>query len=582
MNDHYHSAGGTPFSTYSPSSLFVTSSNRAGYSLDTEYTLFHITPSSFGYSIYSNKITCGFFLGPETSSVYSLLTAATTVTGRFNPPPSWSWKNGATVGMQGGTDKVKSKLAKLASGGVPIAGLWIQDWAGKRIDSFGSRILWNWELDSKFYPSWGQMLANLKAEGIKVLTYVNPYLATRVREFKPHHTRDLFEEAKQRKFLVTHADGTPYIQSSASDSFQFGTVDFTNMRASAWFKDVIVKCNMLCDCDDAHVFWPVIARNPEEQAHDCGNGLTAEEGVATAQGGWMADFGEYLPYDVKLKDGSSGMEMHNAFPTLWAQTVSDAVGPNSDTLFFSRAGGLTSPRAGVNGGQFWAGDQNTQFDPNDGLLSALTSYITGGLSGFTMIHSDIGGYTSLDIDFPTEPESTHIVVERTEELLLRWMEMSAVADCMFRSHEGNQADKQLQVWSNPTLVAAFAYWANFHAALAELRGKLFEEAKESGWPVVRGMWFDHGMEGWGKRDQYMFGTYMLVAPIVEEGMVKRDVWMPKGTWVNFWTCEVVNLNEAETREVGAPIGKPPMFVREGALEEMRHLWAKLGMDVCGV
>ena len=111
-------------------------------------------------------------------------------------------------------------------------------------------------------------------------------------------------------------------------------------------------------------------------------------------------------------------------------------------LYFSRSGGMTSPSAGKRGGMFWVGDQNTAWDGNDGLASALTAYLTSGSSGFTLTHSDVGGYTSLDV---TRGEETH-KIRRTPELLLRWMEMSAVADCMFRSHEGNQADKQLQVW----------------------------------------------------------------------------------------------------------------------------------------
>jgi len=450
MNEFLHDAGGTQYSTYSPSPLFTTSKNRGGYVNNTEYTTFQSSNKRFSYTVLSHSINAGFFISAEsTESFYSLLTDATSVTGRFSPPPSWSYTKGAVVGMQGGTEAVTSKLAKLTAANVPVAGLWIQDWAGRRVDPFGSRILWNWELDSLFYPQWGNFLSELFSRGIRVLTYVNPHFATNVKTLKPHYTRNLFEEAKTRGFLVTNSSGEPYIQSSASDEFAFGTVDLTNPRANAFFKDVVIKCHMLCQCDDAHVFWPLIDRNSDEQPHDCGNGLTAD----VAAFGWMADFGEYLPYDVTMSDGSKGAEMHSAYPPLLADTVSSALGKeNEDVLFFSRAGGLRSGFGGRNGGQFWAGDQNTEFGDDDGLLSALTAYITGGSSGFTLVHSDIGGYTSIDLEFATEPPKT-IKVARTEELLLRWMEMSAFSDCMFRTHEGNQADRQLQVWSSELLSA---------------------------------------------------------------------------------------------------------------------------------
>lgn len=48
--------------------------------------------------------------------------------------------------------QVLSRLASLEAAGVPLAGLWLQDWCGKRMDSFGSRVLWNWILDPQRYP----------------------------------------------------------------------------------------------------------------------------------------------------------------------------------------------------------------------------------------------------------------------------------------------------------------------------------------------------------------------------------------------------------------------------------------------
>ena len=96
-----------------------------------------------------------------------------------------------------------------------MAGLWLQDWAGKRVDSFGSRVLWNWELDTNFYPDWPSMLSEWSSRGVNVLAYINPCVSTRVGEFKPHARRDMFLEARDRGFLIRDAEGEPYVQSSA-------------------------------------------------------------------------------------------------------------------------------------------------------------------------------------------------------------------------------------------------------------------------------------------------------------------------------------------------------------------------------
>ena len=260
-----------------------------------------------------------------------------------------------------------------------LAGLWIQDWAGKRVDSFGSRVLWNWELDDLFYPNWEKFLVKMHGQGTRILAYINPCVSTRVGEFKKHARRDLFLEAEERGFLVNKEgkEGETYVQSSASDEFQFGTVDLTNEDAVKWYGDVVIKCNLLCRCDDANELWPTVKEAQPDNPVQCGNGGNAKVG----HGGWMADFGEYLPFDTVMDDGTTGEVMHGFFPSTWAGVNSDAIG-GGDELFFSRSGGLKSPGMAMNGGMFWVGDQNTAWDGNDGIKSALTAYLTGGASGF--------------------------------------------------------------------------------------------------------------------------------------------------------------------------------------------------------
>ena len=148
----------------------------------------------------------------------------------------------------------------------------------------------------------------------------------------------------------------------------------------------------------------------------------------------------------------------------------------------------------------WVGDQNMAWDGHDGLLSALNGYLTAGMSGFSLTHSDVGGYTALTF----ERDGVTMEVGRSEELVLRWMELSAFADCMFRSHEGNKADAQIQVWDNERLSSAFAYWATFHGMLGKvgIKSSLLKEAEKKGWPIIRGMWWDYADEGgWGIRQQ---------------------------------------------------------------------------------
>ena len=57
-----------------------------------------------------------------------------------------------------------------------------------------------------------------------------------------------------------------------------------------------------------------------------------------------------------------------------------------------RSGSIHSPRVTP---LFWLGDQLVTWDSDDGLGSAIIGMLSSGLSGFSLTHSDIGGYTSI-------------------------------------------------------------------------------------------------------------------------------------------------------------------------------------------
>jgi alpha-glucosidase len=247
--------------------------------------------------------------------------------------------------------------------------------------------------------SWAQ-------EGIYVLSYINPHLAD---------WGELFKVAKTMGCLVKNRDGTELVQASATPDFTFGTVDLTNPKCQDWYVQVMRR-NML----------NVTSVEEQDAAGDLPSGAM----------GWMADFAEMLPFDVELH-GGSGATIHNAFPTIWAETCAKAIGVTPelarDAVFWTRSGGTQSPKYTT---LQWMGDQLATFDTADGLMSALTGVLTGGISGFSLSHSDVGGYTMVN------KAGGLIKYVRGKEVLTRWMELSAFSDAVFRSHEGELVSLQ--------------------------------------------------------------------------------------------------------------------------------------------
>lgn len=143
--------------------------------------------------------------------------------------------------------------------------------------------------------------------------------------------------------------------------------------------------------------------------------------------GWMHDFGEYVPLDSHVHDESDPFFNHNDYSLQWAKVVEEAIAESNCTykdeiIPFMRTGSTYSPS---HQRLMWMGDQIPSWDEYDGLFSALIGRLNAGFSGFTLSHSDIGGYTTL-AEKASYLYGGHFV--RTKELLQRWIEMNAFAD----------------------------------------------------------------------------------------------------------------------------------------------------------
>lgn len=121
--------------------------------------------------------------------------------------------------------------------------------------------------------------------------------------------------------------------------------------------------------------------------------------------GWMCDFGESVPLNFKSQN-IPGSLYHSLYPRIWAQlntrsieqmrqrlNSDETLCKSDDIIFFMRSGDLLSPSYSR---AFWLGDQMVLWDSYDGLGTVVIGMLTGGLSGFSSTHSDIGGYTAID------------------------------------------------------------------------------------------------------------------------------------------------------------------------------------------
>ena len=226
--------------------------------------------------------------------------------------------------------------------------------------------------------------------GIRVMSYINPFFSETDGGKVGPGMRNLYREGVDNGFFVQSPQGGVYKMHSGS--IEFCMLDTTNPKARVWMKNVMKK------------------------------DMIENSGSA----GWMADFGEYLPFDAVLHSGQNAAEYHNIYPEEWARINREAVEESAlekkshlklkrqltngvdvgaksssrskdshvtadrEVVYFMRSAGLKSP---AHTALFWLGDQLVSWDKHDGLKSAIVGALSGGIGGHSITHSDIGGYT---------------------------------------------------------------------------------------------------------------------------------------------------------------------------------------------
>jgi sulfoquinovosidase len=508
--------GGNPYITEAPAPHFITSRLRSMFLENTEYSTFDMRPFDRVVIKVWSPIVIGRILYGETP--LDLIEAYTAYSGRMRALPDWV-HSGVILGVVGGTAAVRAKLNRARKANIPVAGLWIQDWVGIRITPVGTQLWWNWQLDETYYPNWKELVADVESQGGRMLIYMNPFLSTE----RGHDS--LFKEAKAKGYLVENPDGTPFLNKNSN--FYAALLDLSNPETRTWIKSVI-KSEMI-----------------------------GRAGAA----GWMHDFGEAMPFDGRIHAGDPAA-WHNRYPEEWAQVAREAIeesGHGDDIVFFDRSGFTRSPGSAT---LFWLGDQLQSWDEYSGIKSALVGLLSGGMSGFSLLHSDTGGYDS----FQLKHNGRQIpILARTPELLMRWTELNAFT-AVLRTHEGLEPAVATQFDASPETLTHLERFAKIYKGLAPYRKTLVAEAAAKGYPVVRHLFlhFPDDPNTHGLRYQFLLGPDLMVAPVLDKGAQSVEVYFPAGSeWVDLWTGADAG-KPSHWLTMVAPLSRPAAFIRKGS------------------
>ncbi len=254
--------------------------------------------------------------------------------------------------------------------------------------------------------------------------------------------------------------------------------------------------------------------------------------------GSMVDFGDVVPADAVFHNGKRGTEMHNLYAWFYHQTFSQAFeeARGQDYVLFARSGCAGDQHSIC----YFAGDHQANFF---GMRAALHGGLNAAASGLSIWGADAGGYAG----WP-DPE-----------VYIRWTEWATF--CPLMRYHGTTPREPWEFGDEAVAIYKRHAWLRENLLPYIVRSA--EEAHATGIPLMLPMpvAFPDSPELANCDDQYMFGSDILVAPVLAPGEA-RDVRFPPGIWTDFWTAK--SYNGGRTHKVPTPIDRIGVFLRPGA------------------
>jgi alpha-glucosidase (family GH31 glycosyl hydrolase) len=198
-------------------------------------------------------------------------------------------------------------------------------------------------------------------------------------------------------------------------------------------------------------------------------------------------------------------------------------------------------------------DKDPTWSRIDGLNSLIPHGLSEGLIGYQFFCPDIIG-GGLDSSF-FGPDAKGI----DPELFIRWTEASALMPMMQYSYAPWRMDGKS--------VAICRKYSKLHEDLGEYIYGLAVKASLDGSPIVRPLFFRNPEDErtYAISDQFLLGDRFLVAPVLEKGASSRCIYLPQGTWLDFWSGEIHSGGQT-LKEYPAPLEVLPIFVSVGSPE----------------
>jgi alpha-D-xyloside xylohydrolase len=408
------------------------------------------------------------------------------------------------------------------------------------------------------FNSLTQMMTFFREKGLKVICWMTPFVNTASvdEKVRGQNLGAAVPDNKEDRFFVRASkDGPPLVVPWWKG--KGSPIDFTLLDARRWLADRLTALVNACLVD---------TKTGKESAI---GGFKTDDGEARTNkhancpGIGCNEKGIYIPDDASYADTRTGLELQNGYCLEYHKTVHGVLG--KDGVLFARSG-FTGTQAFPG---CWAGDNEPNFGTENGLPSVIVAGLSAAMSGFAIWGHDIGGY-----------QNTNFSTVSPADLFIRWTQFGCFSPIMQMHRQVDGNNLRQYPWGYPEAgerldknhaLDNYKFYATLHTRLFPALYTYAKQSSETGLPILRPLVLTHpdDPETFGRQDQYYFGGDLLVAPVIEPKKTQRQIYLPAGDWVDFWT----NERQTGSKEItwnnppqpDQPRSKIPVFVRNGAI-----------------
>jgi len=428
----------------------------------------------------------------------------TALTGRMEMPPLWSLGYQQCRFSYFSQEEVRELVKTFEEKDIPLDVVYLD------IDYMdGFRVM---TFKTPNFDDAAGLISDLKEKGIRTITIIDPGV-------KVDEEYDVFKRGKEGNHFTKKLDGEMFIGAVWPGDSAFP--DFSNKDCREWWKSELKKFisehgmdGIWNDMNEPCVFNNDHKTMLETCLHNSDNGVIEHK-----------EFHNRYGFEMSRCSKEAQEELH----------------PNER--------GFSMTRATYAGGQryssVWTGDNMSLWSQ---MRMSISMNANLGISGFSFVGNDVSGFG----------------LDSSEELFIRWMEMGPFIP-IFRNHS-NMYTRRQEPWAfGPRAEKIAKKYIELRYELLPYIYDLYYISHKEGLPIFRPMIMEYekDMNLLNMREQFMLGENMIVAPVLYEGERSKTVYLPKGSWFNYFTRE--KLQGGKWCKLPCELDEILVFVKEGSI-----------------